>query len=562
MSTVRRVFFYILALITLGILAAGVINLLSLSFDTIISNFTLAKVGDIRGQLSLGIAMIVIGCPLWLLFWGTIQRQAGRSSEEYGSALRAFFLNFVIIVSAFSALFALDGLVVWLMGGLQAEEFSSNGAAIFITAGAIWYYHWRLSRTEGHPTAIAKTLWRWYAYILAAAGLVWLSVGIVQIVNAAFIALPIWQGDIVRTSFWNNGSRSSLSWILIGGGAWVFHWLYTARGDLNSSLRQVYFYLFAILGGAITGLVALTQTIYKVIFWLLGGGRDINTYFQFLGWTLPAMLVAAFIWFYHLRMAEEEALQIKDRPRSARRVHYYLMAFVGVGALVGGLIVMLGIPLDAIIRSIRPETVVTGPEWWTNQLSLGLALLFVSIPIWLYYWSRVIGMVEAGGVIERGARSRRIYLFGIIGIAVVTVAADLVNVVYQILNGLLTANFGIDVLVNMKWSLQTVFIAVPLLLYHLSAVRKDLKLGAEKAAPVKNVMVLVYDKNSPDLALIENKLGYRVRVVQYAGEIPAGLPKRTEDELDRLAAGINSSAVQDVLVVLLEGQARVLPYKK
>jgi hypothetical protein len=114
----------------------------------------------------------------------------------------------------------------------------------------------------------------------------------------------------------------------------------------------------------------------------------------------------------------------------------------------------------------------------------------------------------------------------------------------------------------MKWSLQTVFIAVPLLLYHLSAVRKDLKLGAEKAAPVKNVMVLVYDKNSPELALLENKLGYRVRVVQYAGEIPVGLPKRKEDELDRLAAGINSSAAQDVLVVLLEGQAQVLPYKK
>ena len=561
MSTVRHVFFYILALITLGILAAGVVNLLSLSFDTIISNFTLAKVGDIRGQLSLGIAMIIIGCPLWLLFWGTIQRQAGRSSDEYGSALRAFFLNFVIIVSAFSALFTLDGLVVWLMGGLQPDEFSPSGAAIFITAGAIWYYHWQLSRAEGHPTAIAKTLWRWYVYILAAAGLVWLTSGIVQTVNAAFVALPIWQGDIVRSSFWNSGSRSSLSWILIGGVAWVFHWLYMARGDLNSSLRQVYFYLFAILGGAITGLVALTQTIYKVIYWSFGGGRDINAYYQFLGWSLPAILVAAFIWFYHLRMAEEEALQIKDRRLSARRVHYYLMAFLGIGALVGGLIVFLGIPLDAIVRSIRPETVIAGPEWWTNQLSWSLSLLVVSIPIWLYYWSRVIDMVQVGGMLERAARSRRIYLFGIIGVAVVTLAADLVNVVYQILNGLLTANFGIDVLVNMKWSLQTVFIAVPVLLYHLSAVRKDLKLGSEKTAPRKNVMVLLYDKNSPALSFFENKLGYKVRAAQYAGEAPDNPTQRSDEELERLADEINSSVASDVMVILLEGEARVLPYK-
>jgi hypothetical protein len=549
-------------LITLGILAAGVRNLLSLSFDTITANFTLAVIGDVRGQLSLGIAMIIIGGPLWLLFWGTIQRQAGKSAEEYGSALRAFFLNLVIIASAFTAIFALEGLVGWLMGGLQPDGFSPGGAATFIVSGAVWYYHWRISEREGHPAPVAKTLWRWYVYILAAAGLIWLSSGFIQIVNTAFVALPIWQDVIVRSSFWNSGTRNNLSWVLIGGLVWAFHWLYMARRDLKSSLRQVYFYLFAILGGAITGLVALTQTIYKVIYWWLGGGRDIQGYFQFLGWSLPAMLVAAFIWFYHLRMAEEEALHIQDRRLSARRVHYYLMSFLGIGTLVAGLIVILGIPLDAIVRNIRPESVIAEPGWWTNELSLSLSLLVVSIPLWLYYWSRIRDMVEVGGVLERGARSRRIYLFGIIGVAVVTLAADLVNIVYQILNGILTANFGIDVLINMKWSLQTVFIAVPVLLYHLSAARQDQKLGAEKVVPHKNVMVLLYDKNSPVLSLIEHKLGYKVRAVQYVGEAPASPPQRTDEELERLATGINSSEASDVMVILLEGEALVLPYKE
>jgi hypothetical protein len=562
LSTVRRVFFYILTLITLGILAAGVRNLLSLSFDTIAVNFTLAKIGDVRGQLSLGIAMIIIGGPLWLFFWGTIQRQAGRSAEEYGSALRAFFLNFVIIVSAFTGIFTLHWLVGWLMGGLQSDGFNPGDAATLMVAGAVWYYHWRISEGEVHPTPVAKTLRRWYVYILAAAGLIWLSSGFIQVINTAFVALPIWPDDIVRSSFWNSSTRGSLSWVLIGGLVWAFHWLYMARGDLNSSLRQVYFYLFAILGGAITGLAALTQTVYKVIYWWLGGGRDIQEYFQFLGWSLPAMLVAAFIWFYHLRLAEEEALHMQDRQLSARRVHYYLMSFLGIGTLVAGLIVILGIPLDAIIRSIRPESVITGPAWWTNELSLSLSLLAVSIPLWLYYWSSIIDMVDVGGVLERGARSRRIYLFGIIGIAVVTLAADLVNVVYQILNGVLTANFGIDVLVNIKWSLQTVFIAVPVLLYHLGAARQDQKLGAEKAAPRKKVTVLLYDKNSPVLAFIEHKLGYKVRPVQYAGEAPASPLQRTDEELERLAAEISSSQAADVMVILLEGESRVLPYRE
>ncbi len=76
-------------------------------------------------------------------------------------------------------------------------------------------------------------------------------------------------------------------------------------------------------------------------------------------------------------------------------------------------------------------------------------------------------------------------------------------------------------MVNMKWSLQTVFIAVPVLLYHLAAIRQDQKLGSEKALSRKNVTVMLYDKNSPALAFIENKLGYKVRCVQYAGEPPA-----------------------------------------
>ena len=88
MSTVRRVFFYILTVITLGILTAGLINLLSLSFDTILARFTLAEIGDVKQQLSLGIAMVVIGGALWFLFWGTIQRHAAKDADESGSSLR------------------------------------------------------------------------------------------------------------------------------------------------------------------------------------------------------------------------------------------------------------------------------------------------------------------------------------------------------------------------------------------------------------------------------------------------------------------------------------------
>ncbi len=562
MSTVRRVFFYILTLITLGILTAGLINLLSLSFDTILARFTLAEIGDIKQQLSLGIAMVVTGGPLWFLFWGTIQSHAADAADELGSSLRAFFLNLVLIVSAFVSIFTFNVLLVWLMGGWRPDQFSPGSTAALIVFAAVWYYHWRVSSSEGQATQVADTVRRWYIYILSAAGLIWLSVGLVQLIDMAFTALPIWAGVMVRVSFWNSGTRSAVAWILTGGLVWAFYWFYMARADSKSSLRQVYFYLLTILGGAIAGLIALTFTAYKILYWLLGGDKDVVGYCQFLGWSMPTILIAACIWFYHLRMAEEEAATEQEHQLSARRVHHYLMAFLGLGTLIAGLIILLGIPLDWVINTLKPETIVMEAGWWNNHLSLGISMLIVSIPLWLYYWGQITAMADRGGVVERRARSRRIYLYVIIGASVVMLAADLVNIVYQLLNGLLSGNLGIEALRNAQWSLQTVFIAVPVLLYHLRIARQDQLLGAETGAVPKKVTVLLSDNKSPAVLLIEQKLGYKVRRVRYTGQPAYNVPQLSDGEAEQLASAIRAAPAGNVIVVLFEGNVMVLPYNE
>lgn len=560
MSTVRRVFFYILALITLGILAAGLINLLSLSFDTILARFTLAEIGDIKQQLSLGIAMVVIGGPLWFLFWGTIQRHAAGSIDESGSSLRAFFLNFVLIVSAFVTAVTFSMSLAWLLGGCRPDEFSPGSTAALIVFAVIWSYHCRVSAGEGHATPVADTVRRWYIYILSAAGLIWLSAGLVQLANTAFLSLPIWEGIMVKGSFWSKGTRGTVAWLLTGGLVWVFYWFYMARADSKSSLRQVYFYLLTILGGAIAGLIALTFTVYKIMFWLLGGGKDVVSYFQFLGWSVPTILIATCIWLYHLRKAEEEAATEQEHQLSARRVHRYIMAFLGLGTLIAGLIILLGIPLDWVINSLKSETIVMEPGWWNNHLSLGMSMLLVSIPLWLYYWQQITAMVEGGGAAERRARSRRIYLYVIIGASVVMLAADLVNIVYQLLNGMLSGNLGLEALRNTKWSLQTVFIAVPVLIYHLSIARQDQLLGAEAGAVPKKVTVLISDYKSPVALLLEQKLGYKVHRVRYAGLTPHSVPQLSDGEAEQLASEIRAAPAENVMLVLLEGNVLVLPY--
>jgi len=561
MSTAKRVYFYLVYFIALGMFAAGVSILLGVCFDVITKYPALAQIGAqtfSRQALSLGLAMLVIGGALWFLFWRAIQRNVSRNLAEIGSAIRKFFMNLILAVSALVGLYAAVGFLKWLMAGALLDQFPSGGLARLIVTGVIWYYHWRVTEEEGQPSSEAKTLRRWYVYLLSGWGLVALSGNLVGLVNTAVLYLPVWREAIVSGGFWGSSVQSNLSWILLGGSVWGFHWFRMARGDFDSTLRQVYLYLLAILGGAIAGLVALTTSLFKVFRFALGTlSTPTNTYFQFLGWTVPLMLVAAAVWVYHQHVTQEEAAHAQQRL-SARRVHSYLMSFIGLGTLIAGLIILLGILLDVPLRA---GSMVVTPGWWYNQLSVCLALLVVATPIWLYYWNGALQMA-AKGVAERRATSRRIFLYVVVGAAIVTLAADLINIVYQLLNGVLQGTSGVEVLRHSKWSLQTLVVAVPVLMYHWRILRQDQRLGAEVAAVRKTVAVLVSDRAAELVPRIEEKLGYKVHTLRYLGRKPKDFPALSAKEVSRLAADIKAAPGTKVMLIAAGGRILVLPYQE
>ncbi|MCX6002878.1 MAG: DUF5671 domain-containing protein, partial [Chloroflexi bacterium] len=181
MSSPRRVWLYLITLTSLGIFAAGVGQLLTLLFDVTIKGSNLTQVGEAtfnQQQLSLGLAMTVIGGPLWFFFWRAVQRRVKGNQEEIGAVTRKLFLNFILVETAIMGITAASNFLRWLVAGVPLAEFSSSVLAIVIVAVVVWYYHWRVSEREGHPSATAKTLRRWYVYILSGFGLVWLAVGL------------------------------------------------------------------------------------------------------------------------------------------------------------------------------------------------------------------------------------------------------------------------------------------------------------------------------------------------------------------------------------------------
>jgi hypothetical protein len=564
MSTAKRVYFYMVYFIALGMFAAGVSILLGVCFD-VITKYALAQVGApgfARQTLSLGLAMLVIGGVLWSLFWRAIQRNVSGDTDEVGSAIRKLFLNIIVAASALVGFFAAVGFLKWLMAGALLDHFPSGDLGRLIVTGVIWYYHWRVNEKEGQPSPAARTLRRWYVYLLSGWGLVSLSVNLVGLVNTAVLRLPVWGEAIVSGSFWSSSAQGNISWILLGGAVWGFHWFRMARGDADSTLRQVYLYLLTISGGAIAGLVALTTSLSGVFRFALGSlSTPVNTYFQFLGWAVSTMLVAAAIWVYHQRVTHEEAAQVQKRL-SARRVHSYLMSFLGLGTLIAGLIILLGILLELPIHTAGVAPTVVTAGWWRDQLSICLALVVVATPIWLYYWNRVLQMAVAGGVAERRARSRRIFLYIVLGAAVVALAASLINIIYQLLNGVLQGTFGVEVLRHSKWSLQILIVAVPVLMYHWRIIRQDQRLGADVAAVRKTVTVLVSDRAAELVPRVEEKLGYKVHTLRYLGQMPEDFPVLSEEEVNRLVSDIQATPSTKVMLIAAGGRIMVLPYRE
>ena len=84
MSTVRRVYIYLICAISLQSFVWALIALLR--------NFAISRLDPNVTALAFQIAVVVVGLPIFLIHWLWGQRLAGRENEEQEAGLRRFYL--------------------------------------------------------------------------------------------------------------------------------------------------------------------------------------------------------------------------------------------------------------------------------------------------------------------------------------------------------------------------------------------------------------------------------------------------------------------------------------
>ena len=490
MRTVRRLYVYAVAGVTLLIAAIGAINLLGLGLDAVfraVSDRSWVQGGPDweRERLSLFVPLVVIATPIWFVHWRMAQRavHGDDATSERRSLVRALYFT-VLLLATLQMLLAslssaIDVTLRDLLGArLQTYERESliTSLSIVLVVMAAWVFHVAIYRqdvraeTEETRSALPPQL---YFYLASAVGAVMLLIGASDLIRLGVDAVADVDGF---GRWWREPLASGISLVVTGGLLWSVHWFATerelatsswwGRSERGSGLRRLY--LVAIL--VITGIMALVRFADGVD-GIAGLALDVRlrsdeTRLMTIAGPLLATIPPAAFWLLHRRrlLGEPAGIGYPMLAATATRLIEYVMAFLGLLFASGGIAVLLG----ELVQAVAGEDGWRGDIGWPAGAAIGGGAL------WAWYWVSTSRRFAADSEAEQVSTSRRAYLFVVLGSALVALVVSLAMTIYQVMQEVLgvseTANLATEIALPLAVTVVTLGVA----LYHGLLLRRDL----------------------------------------------------------------------------------------
>jgi hypothetical protein len=476
MRTIRRLYFYLVALISLEVVIWGLVNLLRTTVDILPGSGS-------ADLLSNGLSLVLVGLPIGLLHWLIAQREALKDEEERATRIRALFfyaLRAALLVPVVQSLLAiLSRLLLTLFGLNPAFSIVGSGQttidnliAVAVNLALFAYFErrllddWQANPPVNHLSEVRRlyrTLWVLYTLALAV-------FGVVKILQ--FLLFSI-QSSL---QFNSTGLANGMALVLAGAPLWALTWLTLQRSlsepvESRSLLRTVLLYILALVP-AVGGLSAAGVVLSALTRWGLGEyftlSSFLSQYSTPISWLLPAFT----LWIYHARHLQRHWAAFADELRRAalRRLYNYIFSLLGNAAAFAGAYFLLSSLADLLFGRLT-----LGYVNLRNQLSYALALLVIGLPVWLIHWRQVqlsAAHLDESGDHERRSLVRKVYLYIVLFAAVVGgmfAAGILFNRLFNAALGNPMANFKVEsirqaglVLLILLW-----------LFYHLRTLRRD-----------------------------------------------------------------------------------------
>ncbi|HXF85841.1 MAG TPA: DUF5671 domain-containing protein [Anaerolineales bacterium] len=532
MKSVRRLYFYLVAFISIEIVVWGLIGLLRS-----VGHRTISGEADALAQ---ALALILVGVPIFLIHWLWAQRASAQEEEEKSASLRAVFFYAILLATLVPvvqnilsfidrSLVQLTGLgVERAFGTFRNQTLFDNIVAILMN-GVIAAYFWNVLRGEWKVLTQRENfseIRRLYRYLWMLYGLLMTVFGAQQILRFLFYIPGNVLGELGPEIAVNG-----LALLIVGVPVWVYSWRIiqdslSDPAEMGSTLRMGILYVLA-LGSVITVITTASMVVNIVVTRLLGANWTFQQFIQQVGGPLSVGVPLGTVWAYYGYWLNRHIEAIGDEIRQAamKRLYYYVLSFIGLAVSFVGIATLNNFIIDIATGA---DLLIT--DAMRNALATSISSLVVGLPLWLTTWRRM--QHEAWRQDEMGDHARRslirkTYLYLALFASVIGGMGTAVGLVYQLLRAALTGETGSGFISTLLNLLQLLFLFAVVLIYHLNILRRDGESVSEVLAAKQSMFsVLVVDSGEGLGEAVKaalKKLDVRIRVtVTSSAEKPQG----------------------------------------
>lgn len=527
MKTIRRLYLYAVALISLEVVVWGLIGLAR-------SAFAGDEIGGDVARLAGALALIFVGIPVFLLHWGLAQKNAREDEDERASYIRAVFLYgallFTLIPVSQNILTLVNRILFSIFDVSRSnamfgygQTWSDNLIAIVMN-GLIAAYVFSVLRKDwaeqpvGNPLKETRRLYR---YIWVLYGLVMMVFGFQQTLLYLFDYL----GDAPNAS--QSILANGLTLILVGIPVWVFSWRIVQNSlsdpqEQESLMREIILSIVKFVA-QISTLFSAGAILETVLRGLLGEGFIFSNFIDDIRDPISILIPMGIVWVYYGAILRKST---QTEPQSGvRRLSTYTLSLLGLIVSFAGMQKLLDFFIDFLVNKN------TWDEIYLEDLTIALAMLIIGVPVWLLNWRKVN---EEQGDQARRSMIRKVYLYLVLFMGVMGVMISAGVLIFQLLQALL--GDPDDNLLQISLDLISILVLFFLVIwYHGGVLRSDGRLfsnsqqelfadfavlvlvpelGAfsemmiatfQKEAPTMPVAVQVVEQGAPDETLSDAK---------------------------------------------------------
>ncbi|MEI7925689.1 MAG: DUF5671 domain-containing protein [Chloroflexota bacterium] len=552
-GSVRRQFIYLLALVGVTFAAIGVSMIIGGALDAIVGGALLL---DRRESLAVALAFTVVGTPAWLLFMLLAQRSVQAHPVERRALTRRCYFAFVRVIAL--------SVVAWnLVAALEMvtglATFSGGAGGYTAAWGGVWLIHQRLASNEPAFTAMTQLIDRLGLYFGALLGLLMVLGGAIGVISAPLSEAydRVLRGSLIAAS-WDRDLRGSAIVFGVGLLIWAWHWLlHLRRGDRPTTLWRTYVFLAGALLGVTLAITPAAAMLYSVLEWF-AGRPDADTavaHFTSFPASGATLLMGLANWAYH-RAVLIEAGDAHSRS-GPERVYRYVLSAAGLVTTAVGLAQLIALAADSL--SGATGDLVEAAGWWRNPLLLGVTLVIVGLPLWARYWRDTQRALETGAE-ERGAPSRRVYVFGTVGIAIFALLVSLTVVLYQVFRAILDGDLSRLLLYSTDWGLGIALTAGAIAYYHFLVLREDqaaTPIETPVAARARQVVLLTPGDAAELAAELDGIPGVHLRAWRRTDGDGLALP---EERREALRAAIEAADTDRLIAIVARGDFELVPF--